>query len=206
MGLDKAILRLGSERMLDRQVRLLRSVCRSVSIIGPPNRFAGAGIRVYGDDIPGRGPLGGIYTGLRRARTEFSLFLSCDMPFVQARFLRYLCQQALARRAQVTLPPPWTTRRYPLCAILCRDVLPVLRSTLALEENRVSQFFLRVKLHIISKAEFAHAGFSPRMFCNVNTRAEYEKARQQFENLISASALSREAERVPRLRWTSGSN
>ena len=35
MGFDKARLPFGSERMVDRQIRLLRAICRSVSIIGP---------------------------------------------------------------------------------------------------------------------------------------------------------------------------
>jgi molybdopterin-guanine dinucleotide biosynthesis protein A len=180
MGLDKATLPMGSERLVDRQIRLLRGICRSVSIIGPRNRYADIGIPVYEDDIPGRGPLGGIYTGLRRARTEFSLFLSCDMPFLGTRFLRYLCQQALARRAPVTLPPPWTKGHYPLCAILGRSALPAVRSSLASGQNRVGRFFAKEQCRTISKAEFAHAGFSSRIFCNLNTREEYETARQQL--------------------------
>jgi molybdopterin-guanine dinucleotide biosynthesis protein A len=183
MGLDKASLPMGSERLVDRQIRLLRSVCRSVSIIGPPHRFADLGIRVYEDDIPGKGPLGGIYTGLRKARTEFSLFLSCDMPFAEARFLRYLCQEALARRAPVTVPPPWTKGRYPLCAILRRSALPAVRSSLASGQNRLGRLFSKARCRTISKAEFARAGFSPRIFCNLNTREEYEKVRRQFDAL-----------------------
>ena len=116
MGFDKARLPLGSESMVDRQIRLLRAICRSVSIIGPPDRFPDAGIQVYEDEIPGQGPLGGIHTGLRRARTEFSLFLSCDMPLMDAGFLRYLCEQALVSRASATLPPPWAEGSVPtLC-------------------------------------------------------------------------------------------
>ena len=180
MGSDKASLPIGSERLVDRQIRLLRDVCRSASIIGPSDRFAGAGIRVYEDEIPGKGPLGGIYTGLRRARTEFSLFLSCDMPFAEARFLRYLCQQALAGRAAVTVPPPWTRGRYPLCAVLRRSALPAIRSSLVSGQNRVGRFFSKAPCLTISKAEFARAGFSPRIFCNLNTREEYEKVRQQL--------------------------
>ena len=123
MGFDKASLPFGSERMVDRQIRLLRAICRSVSIIGPPGRFADTAVQVYEDEIPGQGPLGGIHTGLRRARTEFSLFLSCDMPLMEERFLRYLCEQALASRASATLPPPGAKGRYPLCAVLRRRVL-----------------------------------------------------------------------------------
>jgi molybdopterin-guanine dinucleotide biosynthesis protein A len=178
MGVDKARLPLGSERMVDRQIRLLRAICRSVSVIGPPDKFADTGVQVYEDEIPGKGPLGGIHTGLRRARTEFSLFLSCDMPLMEARFLRYLCEQALASRASATVPPPWRKGRYPLCAVLRRGVLSMLRASLAMGQNRVGRFLKKVQRRTISKAEFARAGFSPRIFCNLNTPEEYERMRQ----------------------------
>jgi molybdopterin-guanine dinucleotide biosynthesis protein A len=180
MGFEKARLRFGSERMVDRQIRLLRAICRSVSIIGPPVRFADSGIQVYEDEIPGKGPLGGIHTGLRRARTEFSLFLSCDMPLMEERFLRYLCEQALASRASATVPPPCRKGRYPLCAVLRRRALSRVSSSLASGQNQVGRFFSNSQPRIISKVEFARAGFSPRIFCNLNTPDEYERMRRQW--------------------------
>jgi molybdopterin-guanine dinucleotide biosynthesis protein A len=183
MGLDKGGLPFGRERMIERQIRLLRATCRSVSMIGPPYRFADAGVQIYEDEIPGKGPLGGIYTGLRRARTEFSLFLSCDMPFMEARFLRYLCEQALASPASATVPPPCGKGHYPLCVVLRRRVALRVRSCLASGRNQVGRFLSLCRPRTLSKAEFARAGFSPRIFCNLNTREEYEKARKQFEAL-----------------------
>jgi len=181
MGSDKARLRLGSESMVDRQIRLLRAVCRGVSILGPPNRFPDAGVRVYADDIPGKGPLGGVHTGLRRARTEFSLFLSCDMPLMDARFLRYLCEQAIASHASATVPPSWAKGVYPLCAVLRRGVLSTVLSCLGLGQNQMGRFLKKVQRRTLSKAEFAQAGFSPRIFYNANTPEEYENVRRQIE-------------------------
>ena len=183
MGVDKASLPLGSETMVKRQIGLLRTLCRSVAIIGPANRFPEAGVQVYEDEIPGQGPLGGFHAGLRRARTEFSLFLSCDMPLMEARFLRYLCEQALVSRASATLPPPWARGVYPICAVLQRRVLPTVRSSLRLGQNRVARFFEKVQCRTISKTEFRRAGFSPRIFYNANTPEEYERVRRQYEAL-----------------------
>jgi molybdopterin-guanine dinucleotide biosynthesis protein A len=180
MGFDKARLPFGPERIVDRQIRLLRAVCRTVAIIAPPSRFAGTGIQVYEDEISGKGPLGGIHTGLRRARTEFSLFLGCDMPLMEERFLRYLCEQALATRAMATVPPPWAGGRYPLCAVLRRRALARVGSCLESGQNQVGRFLSRCPRRTISKAEFARAGFSARIFCNLNTPEEYERMRQQW--------------------------
>jgi len=180
MGTDKACLTFGPERVVDRQIRLLRAVCRTVAIIGPPARYAGTGTQVFEDEISGRGPLGGIHTGLLRARTEFSLFLGCDMPMMEERFLRYLCQQALASRALATVPPPWVEGRYPLCVVLRRSVLARIGFRLESGQNRVRGLFSRLPRRTVSRVEFARAGFSTRIFCNLNTPEDYERMRPQW--------------------------
>jgi molybdopterin-guanine dinucleotide biosynthesis protein A len=180
MGCDKARLPFGPESLVDRQVRLLSALCRSVAIIGPRDRFDGTRIQVYEDEISGKGPLGGIHAGLRKARTEFSLFLGCDMPLMEERFLRYLFEQALASRALTTLAPPWAAGRYPLCAVLRRGALARVGSCLESGQYQVGRFFSRSPRRTISKPEFAHAGFSTRIFSNLNTPEEYERMRQQW--------------------------
>ena len=154
MGTDKASLLLGEKRLVDLQIHLMRAVCRSVAIIGPLARFGGAGVQVYEDTIPCQGPLGGIYTGLRRARTEFSLFLGCDMPLMEARFLRYLCRQARATPALATVPPPSAGGRFPICMVLRRRALAKVFSSLESGQNQVARFLLHTPRRAITGRSF----------------------------------------------------
>ena len=85
MGQPKPLLALAGETMIERQVRLLRSICRSVAVIGLSDGLPPVDVPSIPDVIRGRGPLGGIFSGLLRTRTEFNLFLGCDLPFVPAR-------------------------------------------------------------------------------------------------------------------------
>jgi hypothetical protein len=48
-------------------------------------------------------------------------------------------------------------------------------------QKRVGRFFAKAQRRSISKAEFARAGFSPRIFYNANTPEDYESVRRQFE-------------------------
>jgi len=178
MGTDKACLPFGRERLVDRQIRLLRAVCSTVAVIGPSAKLRDTGVQVYEDEIPGQGPLGGIHAGLGRARTEFSLFLGCDMPLMEVRFLRYLCEQALAASAVATVPPRWAGGRYPLCVVLRRRALGRVATFLELGHNQVGRFFSRCPRRAVTRAEFERAGFSTRIFCNLNTPEEYERTRQ----------------------------
>lgn len=177
MGQDKAAIRLGQESMVERQIRLLHGVCRSMAVIGPPSNFECLSVPVYSDELPGRGPLGGILTGLHRTRTEFNLFLGCDLPFLEARFLSYLCQQAVWSGADVTVPAARVQGLQTLTAVYRRRALPAIRASLAAGENKVRRFFPRVCCRVIAWREIARAGFPPYIFDNMNTLADYQYAK-----------------------------
>ncbi len=180
MGRDKAKLLLGNETMLDRQLRLLRLVCRFVAVLGPRALVAGLDVPAFPDELPGRGPIGGIYTGLKRTRTDFNLFLGCDLPFMEVAFLHFLCQQALESKADVTVPKSRDHRLQPLCAIYRRRTLGAVQRSLELGENKVSRFFSRVRCVVIPWREIVRAGFAARIFDNMNTLEDYQAATKRL--------------------------
>ena len=176
MGRPKWQLVWGGETMLDRQLRLLGSICRSVAVLGPPQNFAGLQLPVFPDELPGRGPLGGIYSGLLRMRTDYGLFLSCDLPFMEARFLEFLARRALEACAVVTVPRSRDGNLEPLCAIYRRRAVRAIRASLQAGENMTRAFYPRVPCEVISWREVARAGFGSRIFGNMNTPQDYQAA------------------------------
>lgn len=177
MGQPKHWLVLGGETLLDRQVRLLRSVCHSVAVIGLPEGLSRADVPFMADAIPGRGPVGGIYTGLLRTRTEFNLFLGCDLPFVTARFLDYLARRAAQGGAVATAPEMPAGGVQPLCAVYRRAALAAVRANLEAGQNKAQTLVGRLRSAVIPWQEIACAGYSPRIFANINTPADYEAAK-----------------------------
>ncbi len=178
MGRAKAELVLGGETMLERQIRVLRAVCRSVAVIGIPQSVPGLNVPAWSDEIPGRGPAGGIYTALLHARTEFNLILGCDLPFVDARFLRFLAQRALDEAAEVTVPEARDFRIQPVCAVYRRRALAVVRSSLNVGSNKTQDLAFRLRPRVLSWREIARAGFPPRILANMNTPEDYEAAKR----------------------------
>jgi molybdopterin-guanine dinucleotide biosynthesis protein A len=180
MGEDKAKLLLECETMVDRQLRLLRLVCASVAVLGAPESFPGLQAAVFPDAWPGCGPLGAIYTGLLRTGTEFNLFLGCDLPLMEARFLGYLCQRALESHPDVTVPESGSGQLEPLCAVYRTGVLSKIRENLQAGEKKVTQFFSEVRCLVISVEEISRSGFTPRIFVNMNTPDDYESVKKQL--------------------------
>lgn len=201
MGRPKAALVLGGESMLACQVRLLAAVCRAVAVVGPAKDAAGAlswavraltpsDVPVIPDEVAGRGPLAGIYTGLRHTRTEFNLFLGCDLPFMEARFLGDLCERAIDSQADVTVPESRERDLEPLVAIYRRRAIRAIRSSLERRNNKVASFYSHVRCDVVPWPEIARAGFSSHIFDNINTPDDYERARRRLEARAPGAAAS----------------
>ncbi len=204
MGQPKHTLILNGETLLLRQLRLLRSVCRAVAVLGAsdaptyaqaltpeaPLRMTGEefemvfGVPVYPDEWLGRGPLAGIYTALLHTRTEYNLIIGCDMPYLSASFLRYLCLRAEASQADVTVPQSRDRRLQPLCAVYRRRARSAVRSSLAQGQNKVSRFYPRVRCEIVGFQEMAQAGFQDYLFSNMNTPSDFEALRRNYPGRI----------------------
>lgn len=176
MGRPKAELVLRGETMLARQVRLLQNICRSVTVIGRGSEIPVLDVPAWPDEIPGRGPAGGIYTALLHARTEFNLIVGCDLPFVDARFLRFLAQRALDEAADVTVPEARDSWIQPVCAVYRRRALAAVRWSLAADLNKTQDLVHRLQPRVLSWREIARAGFPPRILANMNTPEDYETA------------------------------
>ncbi len=185
MGCPKALLVLGGETMLERQLRLLRGVTAKIFVVGWPDGVSTLHLRKYARKVPflpdepvGRGPLSGICSALKRSRTEYNLFVSCDMPFIVPEFLEYLCRTALRTRADVTIPKAHDRRLNPVCAVYRRRALRAIGASLEAREYKISRFFSRVRSVVIPWREIARAGFPPAIFDNMNTPEDYERAKK----------------------------
>jgi molybdopterin-guanine dinucleotide biosynthesis protein A len=188
MGQSKASLLIDGEKMLHRQIRLLRTVARRVVVVGGATDYMGRfDVPVVPDELPGRGPLAGIYTALLKSRTEFNIVLGCDLPFVNGRMLAFLVGRAMNSGSDVTVPCSRDGRPQPLCAVYRRRALYAVRTRLALGANKISGFFPMVHCNAIPWREVAGAGFTPSVFDNMNTPEEYEYVRKRIEASQAAS-------------------
>lgn len=180
MGQSKPLLAMDGGTVLDRQIRLLRATCQTVAVLGPPEKLGPLVASVLPDEFVGRGPLAAMYTGLLHTRTEYNLFLGCDLPLMSARFLRYLCRRALRTEADVTVPESLQHGFHPLAGIYRRRARWAVRASLLAGENKVSRFFSRVCCQMLTFTELARAGFGSQIFANMNTPDDYEDAKRRI--------------------------
>jgi len=172
MGSDKAFLELDGRTLLAKALDAVRSVTPDFHIVGPRAKFELFG-PVVEDIFPDRGPLGGIHAALSASDKDLNLVLAVDVPQVDARFLEFLVKRARATNAVVTVPRAaggWQ----PLCAVYRRDFRDVAENALQQGRNKIDPLFQHVSLAISEESDLHKAGFTEKMFRNVNTPAEFE--------------------------------
>ena len=59
-----------------------------IVVTNEPTWFQSYDVRIIQDAIPGKGALGGLYTGLKYAQTNQSFCFGADMPFLNSRLIR----------------------------------------------------------------------------------------------------------------------
>jgi molybdopterin-guanine dinucleotide biosynthesis protein A len=175
MGTDKAFVTLDGRTLLARALETARSVTADVRIVGDAAKFE-AFAPVVEDVFRGCGPLGGIHAALKASSSELNLMLAVDLPFVSFALLQYLIAQARnAPEATVTIAQ--VDRRWqPLCAIYRREFSDLAEKALRAGHYKIDALFDQVRMQVIREVELESAGFSSRMFRNVNTPEELAEA------------------------------
>ena len=93
MGKDKARLKLDGRLMVLQGVaRKLLTISDEVIVSTDGRRYKNlnVGVKWVDDVYPGVGCLGGIYSGLKEASSDYALVVACDMPFLNLELLRYM--------------------------------------------------------------------------------------------------------------------
>jgi molybdopterin-guanine dinucleotide biosynthesis protein A len=171
-GRNTATLRICGARIVDRQLAALRTVTAEQMIIAHDAvGFGDLDVAVVPDRIQGAGPLGGVFTALVAARCSRVVVLACDLPFVDAPFLRYLVE--CAPDADVVVPRT-AEGLHPLCAVYSKRLAGVIGERLAAKRLAVHEIFPDVNAHFVDPSVVR--GFDPEgwLLTNVNTQAEYE--------------------------------
>lgn len=127
------------------------------------------------DIYPDNGSLGGLYTGLSYIRSNSSLVVACDMPFLSISLIGYLFQ--LSPAYDVVLPRIAGLME-PLHAVYSVSCLPYLRSMMEKGELSILELFPKVNVRYVEQDEIDKFDPEHLSFFNINTEAELQEAKR----------------------------
>jgi len=141
MGLDKGLIRVGDRPLVEWIILKLSGICQHLLISTNNPEYNSFGVKTVADIYSGRGPIGGIYSGLEESRTCGNFIISVDTPFVSREMIHTLIREAEGYDICV----PWYKGNHyePLVAYYKRDCRITMRQMLEQGNSRAALNLLK---------------------------------------------------------------
>lgn len=176
MGRNKAFLRLNGEVIIERTVRLFKTLFDEVILVtNSPDEYKYLNTRIVSDIYPQGGSLIGIYSGLYHSSSQYSFVAACDMPFLKKDFIEYIIKQ----KDNYDIVIPFSKDgQEPLHAIYSKTCLNPMEEQIKRGNLKIIDIIPGLKARRIERDEIIP--FDPEFtsFINVNTPSELERAEE----------------------------
>ena len=173
-GANKAFLEIDGIRLIDKTINIYREIFSEIIIVtnDPLSYVEFTDAAVVTDIYKGKGPLGGIYTGLHYAKNNYAFVSPCDMPFLHQDFIEYLTRQSGKHDVIV---PELAAGYQPLHAIYSRNCLPSIKRLLLMDKLKITGFYRDMRVLAIGEEQILPFNKDGRLFQNLNTPEDVEQ-------------------------------
>jgi molybdopterin-guanine dinucleotide biosynthesis protein A len=174
-GAVKPSLRVGSDTIIDRQIRAFRDAgIANICLVGrwPDAPLSSAGVHHVADAVEGAGALGGLYTALLVGSGTTVVVIAGDMPFITAPWLRMLADVGSEDAKVPRAGAGW----HPLSAAYRRRVAGRLKRRLDGGLLRVQDALGELRVREVTAPELESYDLTGMLLMNVNTPDDYREA------------------------------
>ncbi|MBN1619580.1 molybdenum cofactor guanylyltransferase [candidate division WOR-3 bacterium] len=172
-GSDKAFAKYGDSTFVESVFLCMKNIFNRVIIVTNNKKlYSGFDAKIVEDIVPGRGPLGGIYTGLKTAMSRRIFVVACDMPLLREDFISYMTS---IEKGDVIVPKIGLFTE-PLHALYSKSCLTHIERQLKENDNRIKSFFGKVQTVYIKEDVLRKFDPEVKMFFNVNEKKDLAEA------------------------------
>lgn len=188
LGQDKTKLIVGGVVLLHRTVRRLGDLGEEVILVLAPGqeepRLAFSDhVSIVRDEHAHRGPLVGLYSGLKSSRDDKAVTVGCDMPFLNVDLLRYM--RGLAGGVDAVIPKVGHLVE-PLHAVYSRSCLEAIEDMIATGDFRLRNLLDRVTVRYVEGDEIDRFDPEHLSWFNINTPEDLARAEARIEREANA--------------------
>jgi molybdopterin-guanine dinucleotide biosynthesis protein A len=180
---NKALMKLGSKPLLLHVAEKVSGLTHeTVVVIGKNGRLERyvkvlpSTVAIIKDAVEGMGPLAGISIGMQHMRSDYTLVLPCDSPFIKKEVLEYLLNIAQGADAAI---PRWPNGRIePLHAVYKVSLaMPAAKTALRQDERLILDMIKRLnKVVYVGTDEIRKMDPDLITFFNINTKEKLKTA------------------------------
>ncbi|MDR1302691.1 MAG: molybdenum cofactor guanylyltransferase [Treponema sp.] len=184
LGYDKKKLELEGEPVLAGLITKLGALFSEI-LVSSNEPVDHAGVLVLKDQI-GKGPLAGIYQGLKVCRSEYLYVLACDMPFISLAYIRYMQDLIHLKPVDACVARRGDGLYEPFNSFFNQSCSEPIYEALVRHEYKISPLLDRLNLQIIDAAD-AQRFNQGDMFFNINYQADLELAQSKVHSRAQGS-------------------
>ncbi|HUN55086.1 MAG TPA: molybdenum cofactor guanylyltransferase [Smithella sp.] len=177
MGVNKAFLEIDGVRLIEKTLNIYRQIFNEIIIVtnDPLAYIEFADASVVTDIYKGKGPLGGIYTGLFYAKNPYAFISACDMPFLNKDFILYMIDQK--GRYDIVVPehPEGFQTLHALYSGRC---LLYIKRMIEAENLKISDLYKEVRTLGITEEKIKPFEKDKHLFLNLNTPEDLKAHRR----------------------------
>ncbi|MEN8228741.1 MAG: molybdenum cofactor guanylyltransferase [Bacteroidota bacterium] len=177
MGREKGQIRIGNRLLYQFPLKVLEEVCDEIVISTCKDFSPSFGHTLVCDEIQDIGPMGGIYSCLKRSSNDLNIVLSYDMPMINRGLLNKLITESID--FDITVPALENGHPEPLCGIYRKGVADKFHELIREDRFAVHQVFPMVKTRMV-RIEDTMTFYHPELFLNVNNAADLAKLPRGF--------------------------
>lgn len=182
---NKALIRLGDKPLLLHVVeKVFGSTHETVVVIGKNDEldkyasFLPSKVTILKDTMEGKGPLVGIVTGMQKMRSEYTVILPCDSPFIKREVIGHLFKRAQGADAAI---PRWPNGNIePLHAVYkILTSIPAAETALRKDELLIVDMIKRLdKVVYVNTDELKNFDQELITFFNINNQEDLKTAKK----------------------------
>lgn len=181
MGTDKGLVLHQGKPFVVRIIEAIQAHCSSITIISNTSNYNFLGYTIIEDIIKNKGPLAGIYTGLKHSSSPYNLFVSCDIPLLNDTLISYLLSHADdTADASILIH---NNNIEPLCGIYSKGCAEIIKTLLEKNELSVVKALQQLNVHYIDISNVN--GVTPAALTNINTRSELKEIENNIMTKIN---------------------
>jgi molybdopterin-guanine dinucleotide biosynthesis protein A len=165
---NKALITLpDGKALIQRSIGVLRNIFTEILIVANQREtYKDFGVEVVEDLIKGKGPLGGILTGLAYSTSHFNFVIGCDMPFPQPALIELMLEKC--GDYDVVIPEA-NGEVEPLFAVYSKSCMPIIIDHLQKDYLKVRSVLTELRVRKVDEKEIESVDPERLSFFNVNT-------------------------------------
>ncbi|MFC1566753.1 molybdenum cofactor guanylyltransferase [bacterium] len=179
MGFDKQTLEIDNKRLIYTLASELKQKFNEIIIsTNKPKLYIDTDYKLVSDEYKHKGPLSGLYSCLKTAKSEFVYFIACDMPIISLEYISHM-KDELKNENFDACCGKFGAGFEPFNAFYSKNILNTIHDILLTENTSMKNLIESINTKIINIHSFLNEDGKSDLFFNLNTFEELNKFTKQ---------------------------